>query len=178
MHPIDWQLIEILQAEGKATYGDLARRVGMSQAAVHERVKKLESRGVVRGYRADVDPAAIGLPVVAFIFVDQEAGARRADLPRAFAEIRNVVACHSVAGQAAYVLKVRAHDTVGLERIINAVRSVEGVAQTRTTIVLSTWFEDRPMVPPAVPEELHEEPPHVGDGRWRLRRYNDVAHLR
>lgn len=161
MHPIDWQLVDILQEEGKATYGDLARRVGMSQAAVHERVKKLEARGVVRGYRADVDPVQIGLAVSAFIFVDQEPGPRRPELPERFRALRNVVECHSVAGQASYVLKVRAAGTRDLERVIDAVRSLEGVVQTRTTIVLNTWFESRSMQAPA-PDELPEDPPAIG----------------
>ena len=154
--------MEILQTEGKATYGDLARRVGMSQAAVHERVKKLEARGIVRGYRAVVDPAVLGLPVLALIFVDQDPGPRRSDIAERFAAMPNVVECHSVAGQASYVLKVRAADTVDLERLIDAVRCVEGVAQTRTTIALTTWFEHRPLAPPTVVVAV-EEPPHVGD---------------
>ncbi len=162
LHPTDWQLVAILQAEGKVTYGDLARRVGLSQAAVHERVKKLEARGVVRGYRADIDPAVLGLPVLALIFVDQEAGPRRIDLPERFAEMPNVVECHSVAGQASYVLKVRAADTADLARLIDSVRCVEGVAQTRTTISLTTWFEHRALTPPTPPVEV-EEPPQAGD---------------
>ena len=57
MHPIDWQILSILQEDGKTTYGDLAKRVGLSQAAAHERVKKLEARGVIKGYRAVVEAA-------------------------------------------------------------------------------------------------------------------------
>ena len=64
MHPIDWQIISILQEDGKTTYGELAKRVGLSQAAAHERVKKLEARGVIKGYRAVVDAEALGYGVV------------------------------------------------------------------------------------------------------------------
>ena len=74
IHPKDWELLAILQSEGKATYADLARRVNLSQTAVHERVKKLEARGLIRGYCAMVDPAALGLPVTAFVFVEQQPG--------------------------------------------------------------------------------------------------------
>src|SRR3712207_1630108 len=95
---IDWQILSILQIEGKATYADIARRVGLSQAAAHDRVKKLEARGVIRGYRAVVDAAALGTPVTAFIFVQQSGGERRPDLPSTFAQHPNVVECHSIAG--------------------------------------------------------------------------------
>ena len=73
MHPTDWQIIQILQEDGKTTYGDLGKRVGLSQAAVHERVKKLEARGVIKGYRAVVDANALGYGVIAFVFVDSAA---------------------------------------------------------------------------------------------------------
>lgn len=144
----DWQILAILQVEGKATYADIARRVGLSQAAAHERVKKLESRGILRGYRAVVDSAALGMPVTAFIFVSQAGGPRRPDLPALFAEHPNVVECHSIAGDESFMLKVRAADTVELERLINDIRTLKTVERTRTIVGLTTWFEGRPVLPP------------------------------
>jgi Lrp/AsnC family leucine-responsive transcriptional regulator len=144
----DWQILAILQLEGKATYADLARRVGLSQAAAHERVKKLESRGLIRGYRAVVDTVGLGMPVTAFIFVQQAGGPRRPDLPALFAEHPNVVECHSIAGDESYLLKVRVAETVQLERLINDIRDVETVERTRTIVGLTTWFEGRPVLSP------------------------------
>ena len=149
MNAIDRQILTILQLEGKATYADLARRVGLSQAAAHDRVKKLEQRGLIRGYRAVVDPAALDLPVIAFVFVEQSAGPRRPDLPTRFAELANVVECHSIAGDESYLLTIRARDTAELETLINEIRRFETVARTRTVVGLTTWFEGRPIVPAA-----------------------------
>jgi Lrp/AsnC family leucine-responsive transcriptional regulator len=157
MNAIDWQILAILQVEGKATYADIARRVGLSQAAAHDRVKKLEQRGLIRGYRAVVDPAALELPVTAFVFVEQSAGPRRPDLPTRFAELPNVVECHSIAGDESYLLKIRARDTAELEALINEVRRIETVARTRTVVGLTTWFEGRAILPE--PDE-----PATGDG--------------
>jgi len=145
----DWQILGILQSEGKATYADIARRVGLSQAAAHDRVKKLEGRGLIKGYRAVVDAVGLGAPVTAFVFVQQTGGPRRPDLPATFAGHPNVVECHSIAGDESYLLKVRAVDTVELERLINEIRSVETVERTRTIVGLTTWFEGRPIVAPA-----------------------------
>jgi len=158
MNAIDRQIITILQLEGKATYAELARRVGLSQAAAHERVKKLEQRGLIRGYRAVVDPGALDLPVIAFVFVEQSAGPRRPDLPTRFAALANVVECHSVAGDESYLLKLRARDTVELETLINEIRRIETVARTRTVVGLTTWFEGRPMLPAT------DEPAEAGAG--------------
>ena len=144
--PMDWRILEILQVEGKATYADIARRVGLSQAATHERVKKLERTGVVKGYRAVIDAAEAGLPVKAFVFVEQAAGPRRPDLPAQFAELPGVVSCHSIAGDESFLLIVRAADTVELERVINDIRGLESVERTRTVVGLTTWFESQPIV--------------------------------
>ncbi len=156
IHPKDWELLAILQAEGKATYADLARRVNLSQTAVHERVKKLEARGLIRGYSAMVDPAALGLPVTAFVFAEQLPGAAGAALPDRFAELEAVVACHSIAGDEAFLLKVRVADNAELERVIGEIRALAGVGRTRCVVGLTTWFEARPVLPPARPDGADE----------------------
>jgi Lrp/AsnC family leucine-responsive transcriptional regulator len=146
LDPMDWRILQILQVEGKATFADIARRVGLSQAAAHERVKKLERTGVIRGYRAVIDATAAGLPVKAFVFVEQGAGPLRPDLPARFAELPGVVSCHSIAGDESFLLIVRAADTVELERVINDIRGLESVKRTRTVVGLTTWFESQPIV--------------------------------
>jgi Lrp/AsnC family leucine-responsive transcriptional regulator len=88
------------------------------------------------------------VPVTAFIFVQQTGGPRRPDLPAMFADHPNVVECHSIAGDESFMLKVRAADTVELERLINEIRDLETVERTRTIVGLTTWFEGRPIVAP------------------------------
>jgi Lrp/AsnC family leucine-responsive transcriptional regulator len=161
IHPKDWELLAILQSEGKATYADLARRVNLSQTAVHERVKKLEARGLIRGYCAMVDPAALGLPVTAFVFVEQRPGPTDADLPARFAALDHVVACHSIAGDESFLLKVRVADTGDLERVIGEIRGLDGVTRTRCVVGLTTWFEARPVPPPEPPQAAGDEAPQT-----------------
>lgn len=158
MHPIDWQIIEILQEDGKTTYGELAKRVGLSQAAAHERVKKLEARGVIKGYRAVVDADALGYGVVAFVFVDN-AAFDVPDIGERLRAIPNVLECHAVAGEWSFLLKVRAESTPALEGVLHDIRRVEGVHRTYSVIGLSTSFETTTLPTPVVAEI--EEPPQT-----------------
>ena len=164
MHPIDWQIITILQEDGKTTYGELARRVGLSQAAAHERVKKLEARGVISGYRAVVDPDQLGYGVVAFVFVDN-AAFDIPDFTDRLHAIPNVLECHAVAGEWSYLLKVRAESTVGLEQVLHQIRTVDGVGRTHSVIGLSTSFETTLLPTPAPVEVDEEEPPQLSSRR-------------
>ncbi|MEY4226436.1 MAG: hypothetical protein RL190_1193 [Actinomycetota bacterium] len=160
MHPIDWQIIQILQEDGKTTYGDLAKRVGLSQAAVHERVKKLEARGVIKGYRAVVDADALGYGVVAFVFVDN-AAFDIPDFTERLQALPNVLECHAVAGEWAYLLKVRAESTVDLERVLHQIRTMNDVHRTHSVIGLSTAFETTLLPMPAEQPAADEEPPQT-----------------
>jgi Lrp/AsnC family transcriptional regulator, leucine-responsive regulatory protein len=142
----DLDILTALQDDARATYADVARRVGLSSSAVHDRVRKLEQAGVIRGYRAVVDPAAAGLPVTALIAVTPFDPQQPDDLPERVAEFREVEDCYSVAGEANYILKVRTGSTSDLEDLIRRLREKGGVS-TRTTIVLSIPFEGRPLRP-------------------------------
>jgi Lrp/AsnC family leucine-responsive transcriptional regulator len=165
MHPLDWQIISVLQEDGKTTYGDLAKRIGLSQAATHERVKKLEARGVIAGYRAVVDPNQLGYGVVAFVFVDN-AAFDVPDFTERLRSIPNVLECHAVAGEWSYLLKVRAESTVDLEGVLHQIRTVEGVGRTHSVIGLSTAFESSPLPMPATePVDDEEEPPQLSSRR-------------
>jgi len=160
MHPIDWQIIQILQEDGKTTFGDLAKRVGLSQAAVHERVKKLEARGVITGYRAVVDADALGYGVVAFVFVDN-AAFDIPDFTERLQALPNVLECHAVAGEWAYLLKVRAESTIELERVLHQIRTMNDVHRTHSVIGLSTAFETTLLPMPVEQAEAAEEPPQT-----------------
>jgi Lrp/AsnC family leucine-responsive transcriptional regulator len=140
----DLDIIAALQEDARATYADVAGRVGLSASAVHERVRKLEQAGVIRGYRAVVDPGALGLFVTAVIAATPLDPQQPDDLPDRVAGFPEVEDCYSVAGEASYLLKVRTKTTGDLEDLIRRLREKAGVA-TRTTIALSIPFEDRPL---------------------------------
>jgi Lrp/AsnC family transcriptional regulator, leucine-responsive regulatory protein len=142
----DLDIIRALQADARATYADVARRVGLSPSSVHDRVRKLEQAGVIRGYRAVVDPEGVGLFVTALIAVTPLDPRQPDDLPDRVEEFVEVQDCFSVAGEANYILKVRTRTTEHLEDLIRRLREKGGV-NTRTTVVLSTPFEDRPLSP-------------------------------
>jgi Lrp/AsnC family leucine-responsive transcriptional regulator len=142
----DLEIVAALQEDARATYADIARRVGLSPSSVHERVRKLEQSGVITAYRAVVDPDALGLFVTALVAVIPLDPTQPDDLPERVEEFAEVVDCFSVAGEANYVLKVRTRTTQHLEELIRRLREKGGV-QTRTTVVLSTPFEGRPVHP-------------------------------
>jgi Lrp/AsnC family leucine-responsive transcriptional regulator len=143
--PIDAQILDILQRDGRRPYAEIGAEVGMSGPSAHQRVKKLEARGILRGSMARVDPAAVGLGVLAFMWVTQAPGSIADDITDAFAEIPEVEACHRIAGEADYLLKIRASDTADLERIVRRVQTTRHVYRTETDIVFATAFERRPL---------------------------------
>ena len=142
----DLAIIACLQDDARATYADVAAQVGLSASSVHERVRKLEAAGTIRGYRAVVDPEAIGLMVTALIAVTPLDPRQPDDLPERLGDFAEVEDCLSVAGEANYVLKVRTRSTSDLEDLIRRLREQAGVA-TRTTIALSIPYEGRPVRP-------------------------------
>jgi Lrp/AsnC family transcriptional regulator, leucine-responsive regulatory protein len=144
----DARLLAILQADGRRSYADLGADLGMAGPSAHERVKKLEARGVIRGYSADVNPSALGLGVLAFTWVTQAPGSVAVDLTPAFAAIPEVEECHHVTGEADYILKIRAADMEHLGRVVRRIQSTENVFSTETDVVFSTGFEGRPLPVP------------------------------
>jgi Lrp/AsnC family leucine-responsive transcriptional regulator len=120
----------------------------MAGPSAHERVKKLEARGFIRGYSAVVDPSAIGLGVLAFTWVTQAPGTVAVDLMPAFAAIPEVEECHHITGEADYILKTRATDMEHLGRVVRRIQTTENVFATETDVVFSTGFERRPMPVP------------------------------
>jgi Lrp/AsnC family leucine-responsive transcriptional regulator len=139
----DLDIVAALQEDARATYADVAARVGMSASAVHDRVRKLEQNGVITRYSAIVSPEALGLFVTAVIAATPLDPSQPDDLPERVAEYPEVEDCYSVAGETNYLLKVRTKTTADLEDLIRRLREKGGV-QTRTTIVLSIPFEGRP----------------------------------
>jgi Lrp/AsnC family leucine-responsive transcriptional regulator len=140
----DLEIVTALREDARATYADVAARVGLSASSVHERVRKLEAAGVITAYRAVVDPEALGLYVTALIAVTPLDPQQPDDLPERLADLPEVEDCLSVAGEANYILKVRTRSTNHLEELIRRLREKAGVS-TRTTIALSIPFEGRPV---------------------------------
>ncbi len=143
MEDLDRRIVELLVADGRMSYTDLGKATGLSTSAVHQRVRRLEQRGVIRGYAAIVDPEAVGLSLTAFISVKPFDPSAPDDIAERLAEVPEIEACHSVAGDENYILKVRVATPGALENLLAGIRSLAGVS-TRTTVVLSTPYEARP----------------------------------
>jgi Lrp/AsnC family leucine-responsive transcriptional regulator len=143
---IDRALIDKLRADGRATYADLGRHVGLSAPAVHDRVRRLEAEGVITGYHAAVAPTALGLGVSALVGILQSDAAEQDDLAARLAEVPVIEDCWFVAGDEAFVVKVRVPDVDALEHTLGVLRRIPGVGRTRTTVVLSTRWEGRVQV--------------------------------
>ncbi len=144
MDMLDRQLIDALREDGRASYAELARAVGLSSSAVHERVAKLETSGVITGYRAVVSPSAVGLGVTALVGIEPGENGTDKSIAVELAAIREVESCYGVAGEEAFVVQVRVPTVNDLNLLLGQLRAINGVARTRTTVVLSTWFEGRP----------------------------------
>lgn len=122
------------------SYTDLGKAIGLSTSAVHQRVRRLEERGVITSYSAVVDPAAVGTPLTAFVSVTPLDPREPDDIPDRLRDVPEIDACYSVAGDSNYLLRVRVGTPQDLEELLASVRSRAGVS-TRTTIVLSTSWE-------------------------------------
>ena len=143
MDALDRRLIDALRMDGRASYAELARAVGLSSSAVHERVGKLEASGIILGYRAVVAPSAIGLGVTALVGIEPGETSTDAAVVKALETMPEVESCYGVAGNEAFVVKVRVPTVDDLNQLLGRLRGVDGVARTRTTVVLATWFEGR-----------------------------------
>ncbi|HSK32104.1 MAG TPA: Lrp/AsnC family transcriptional regulator [Propionicimonas sp.] len=139
----DRRILELLAVDGRMSYTDLGKATGLSTSAVHQRVKRLEQRGLITGYGATVNHDGIGLPLTAFISITPIDPAQPDDYPERVRGIDAIESCWSVAGDESYILKVRVSTPVDLEDLLARIRAAANVS-TRTTIVLSTPYENRP----------------------------------
>jgi Lrp/AsnC family leucine-responsive transcriptional regulator len=140
---VDRALLAALARDGRASFTELAEKVGLSVSAVHQRVRRLEQRGLITGYHAALDATTLGLPLTAFVSITPIDVAQPDDAPARLAHLRAIEACHSVAGMESYILKVRVASPDALEALLQEIRAAANVT-TRTTVVLSTPYEDRP----------------------------------
>ncbi|WP_020673474.1 Lrp/AsnC family transcriptional regulator [Amycolatopsis nigrescens] len=142
LEPLDQAIARELAADGRRSFTDLAERVGLSVSAVHQRVRRLEQRGVIRGYTARLDTEQIGLPLTALISLTPNDPGAPDDYPHRLEHITEIESCYSVAGDESYILLVRVASPLGLEDLLRRIREAAKVS-TRTTVVLSTPFEGR-----------------------------------
>ena len=140
----DRKILELLATDGRMSFTDLGKATGLSTSAVHQRVKRLESRGLIKGYVAIVDNEQLGLPLTALVSIRPIDPSEPDDSPDRLAEVREIESCWSVAGDESYILKVRVSTPSALEDLLARIRSAANVS-TRTTIVLSTPYENRPV---------------------------------
>lgn len=161
MEDLDLAIVTALTIDGRMSFTDLATQVGLSTSAVHQRVKRLEERGVITGYAATVNYEALGLPLVAFIAIRPIDPAAPDDAPQRLSSLPQIESCHSVAGEDYYLLKVRVSGPGALEELLAKIRSVAGVTH-RTTIVLSTPYEARPPM-----TSVSETSSNAQDYPWR-----------
>jgi Lrp/AsnC family transcriptional regulator, leucine-responsive regulatory protein len=143
MDDVDRRLLDALRADGRASYAELGRLVGLSGPSVADRVARLESAGAITGYHAAVAPSAVGLGVTALVGIHQGDTGDMDDVAAMLEAVPEIEDCWFVAGEENFVVKVRVADVDALEQTIGAIQRLPGVARTRTTVVLSTRWENR-----------------------------------
>jgi Lrp/AsnC family transcriptional regulator, leucine-responsive regulatory protein len=143
MEDLDRKIVALLASDGRMSFTDLGKATGLSTSAVHQRVKRLEQRGVISGYVATVNHAALGLPLTALIAIRPIDPSQPDDAPDRLSALPQIEACYSVAGEDFYLLLVRVASPAALERLLQEIRTAANVS-TRTTVVLSTPYEGRP----------------------------------
>ena len=136
----DGQILTILQNDARISNAEIARQIGLAPSAVLERIRKLEDRGVIRGYRTEIDPHAVEFGLTVFVTVKTtECGS---DAEEALAAIPEVLEVHDVAGEDCFMLKIRTKDTDALGRLLREkIKTIPSVSGTRTTVVLETYKE-------------------------------------
>lgn len=140
----DRKILALLEADGRMGFAEIGEQVGLAASSVHDRVRKLERQGVIRGYRADIDLEQVGMPIAAIVSLALSPSSP-SNIPTKIAEFPLVRSCYSVAGDNSYALFVRAPSTKDLEELLDGLRAKLEVT-TRATIVLSTPFESRPVI--------------------------------
>ena len=142
INDIDKKILKILQENSRTSNAEVARQVGMAPSAILERIRKLEEHGIIKGYGARLDGEAIGLGLLAFIFVRLEDMMGESKAAKALARIPESLEVHHVAGEDCFLVKVRAANTEALGRLLREqIGTIKGVRSTRTTIVLRTEKE-------------------------------------
>ena len=155
----DLHILTLLQRDARVSNAEIGRAVNLAPSAVLERIRKLERRGVLRGYAARLDPGAVGRGLLAFVFVQADERAGEADLGEELASLPEALEVHHIAGEDCYLVKVRCPSTDALGRLLKErITVLPQVRRTRTTVVLGTIREGWDLPIPAAAEECrHDE---------------------
>jgi Lrp/AsnC family leucine-responsive transcriptional regulator len=154
INEIDTQILNIIQQDARVSNAEIARQVGLAPSAVLERVRKLEERGVIRGYAAEIDASQIGFGLTAFVFVKTSFCG---SIGSVMAQIPEVLEVHDIAGEDCYLLKVRARNTDELGRFFREkLKPIPEIISTKTTIVLQTIKETTALPLENLGENTHE----------------------
>lgn len=138
---LDLRLLDALQRNGRSTFAELGTLVGLKAPAVHDRVKRLEARGFIRGYAARLDARRLGFELAAFVSAFTTAEVNYERFHAAVASLPEVIEIHSVAGDESFVLKVLTRSTAHLDEVLTRLKAIPGIGRTKTTIVLTSPFE-------------------------------------
>lgn len=152
---VNRRILELLLADARTPNAEIARRVGLTTSAVHERVRKLEARGVIRGYAAVLDADALGLKLLAFVGVRIAPHREATNVARALSSARGVEEVFHMAGEECFLVKIRCADTRELEAVLLALNDIPAVVSTRTVIALRPVRESPG---PALPQAEQGEP--------------------
>ncbi len=145
MEKLDRRILALLARDGRMSYTDIGKETGLSTSAAQQRVRRLEQRRVITGYRAVLAPAELDLNVTAFVAIKPFDPSQPDDAPQRVEHIAEVISCYSVAGEPSYLLKVQVPTMSDLEAVLARIRASAGCS-THTTTVLSVPFEDRPQI--------------------------------
>ena len=137
LDPLGWKLLIELQTDARVSFAELGRRVGLSTPAVSERVRRMEDEGIIRAYRAEIDPSSVGLPITAFIRMSI-VGNVLAKLTERVHAMPEIVACHRGTGEDSFILKV---NVVSVEQLKDVIDRLTPFGTTSTSLVLSSLIE-------------------------------------
>jgi Lrp/AsnC family leucine-responsive transcriptional regulator len=166
---IDIKILSILQHHGRRHLAEIAKEVDLSPPAVMERLKKLEARGIIKGYHAVVDAKKVGKDITAFIGVSISHQRHIESFCLQMAGREDVLECHHVTGDESFILKVKTADTASLEKLLAEIRSMEGVSRTVTKVVLSTSRETQVLSLEKAIQESAERGKGLRDGEENRR---------
>lgn len=152
MESLDRKILMLLAKDSNASIADMATQLGVPTSTLHQKIKRLEAKGVILGYRAELDILKVGLKMTSFISLTPIDPASPDNTPELLEPIEEIVGCWSVAGTESYIVQVYVSEPRDLEELLGRIRSIANVS-TRTTVVLSTAFENRT---PAIPQTQEE----------------------
>ena len=156
---IDLHILNIIQNDGRISNAELARKLDMAPSGVLERVRKLEKKGILKGYEVRLDPTRLGLTVTAFIHILTSDAVGSTKVGEALAELPEIQEVHWIAGDYNYLIKTKLKDASDLRSLLKKCGSIKGISDSRTTLVLETIKESQ-----AIPVEQLTRHLHSGSG--------------